>query len=243
VPRILSWFNPPPFDAPICYPRQIPKVVVPSFIGDVGQVLNLLMHEGAGNVVKDYSPYKNHGTIYGAKWIDGFGWVLSFNGVDNYVDCGNAPSLDITKAITIEAWVNVRAFVNVYPKIVAKKNQYMLFVDASVKKAVFSLYIDGAFRDLGSITGLSANTWYHIVGQFNSSLTTGQMKIYVNGVLDNTLTKTGTIGSTTNKVLIGNYEGLVRYFNGLITDIRIYNRALTGDEIKRHYESTKSIFR
>ncbi|RLI91232.1 MAG: hypothetical protein DRO95_04750, partial [Candidatus Altiarchaeales archaeon] len=54
----------------------------------------------------DISKYGNDGTIYGATWTDGkFGKALSFDGVDDYVDCGNDSSLDITDAITIEAWI------------------------------------------------------------------------------------------------------------------------------------------
>jgi hypothetical protein len=97
--RILSWFNPPPFDAPLKYPRQIPKGVADSFIGEPRQVLNLLCYDGAGDVAKDFSPYGNHGRFYNAAWVDGaFGWALDFNGVDSYVEVPDSPSLNLEKA-------------------------------------------------------------------------------------------------------------------------------------------------
>jgi|GEM_PF-2512163 len=69
-------------------------------------VLRLDMNENDGNTVYDSSGYGNNGTIHGATWTTGkFGSALSFDGENDYVDCGNDSSLDITDAITIEAWV------------------------------------------------------------------------------------------------------------------------------------------
>lgn len=52
--------------------------------------------EGSGNVVKDISGNGNDGVVYGAMWVDGkFGKALSFDGKDEYIDCGNNASLDI----------------------------------------------------------------------------------------------------------------------------------------------------
>ena len=47
--------------------------------------------EGQGNIAHDSSGNNNHGTIYGAKWVDGkFGKALEFDGVDDYVEIGRA---------------------------------------------------------------------------------------------------------------------------------------------------------
>jgi len=56
----------------------------------------------------DISRYGNNGTINGAVWTSSgrFGSALQFDGVDDYVDCGNGASLNITTAVTVEAWVN-----------------------------------------------------------------------------------------------------------------------------------------
>jgi len=78
--RILSWYEPPPFDPPIRYPSIIPDVVIPSFIGDRGQLLNLLFYEGYGDRVVDHSGNGFHGEIYFAEWSDEdlAGWSVRF---------------------------------------------------------------------------------------------------------------------------------------------------------------------
>ncbi|RKY96077.1 MAG: hypothetical protein DRQ03_07885, partial [Candidatus Hydrothermota bacterium] len=54
----------------------------------------------------DISKYGNNGTIHGATWTTGkFDSALKFDGTDDYVNCGNDSSLNITDAITIEVWV------------------------------------------------------------------------------------------------------------------------------------------
>jgi len=62
--------------------------------------------EGSGTTAYDTSGNDNDGTINGATWVDGkFGRALDFDGVDDYVEIPDDSSLDITEAITIEAWV------------------------------------------------------------------------------------------------------------------------------------------
>ena len=72
----------------------------------IGCVLDLPGLPGGGNKIYDRSPYGNIGTIIGATWLrtpSGL-WVLSFDGSDDYVDCGSGSSLDITGGITVEVW-------------------------------------------------------------------------------------------------------------------------------------------
>jgi len=74
-------------------------------------VLHLPFYEGSGNIVHDVSGYGNNGTIYGASWVDTrdpkLGYALSFDGVDDYVNCGNDLSLFPSDAITFEVYVKV----------------------------------------------------------------------------------------------------------------------------------------
>jgi hypothetical protein len=77
----------------------------------------------------------------------------------------------------------------------------------------------------------SANTWYHITFTFDGST----FKIYVNGVLENSVVHTGTMTSVTGYD-IGGSPGLTS-FPGLIDEVRIYNRALSAEEIQALYQA------
>jgi len=239
----MSWFNPPPFDAPIRYPKQIPKAMVPSLIGEAGQVLNLLMHEGAGNVVKDYSGLGNHGTIYGATWIDGeWGWALFFNGVSAYVNVADIPHSD---TITVEAWFNptADAISKTYAYIVTKRAEDMEWQLLLASGAVYwqiwqsgGPWVGGTFTDT-----LSPDTWYHFAGVADGSYVRG----YLNGVEVGTpFAYDGTIYDASALVVVGQDNVLTanRYFNGVIGVVRVYDRPLTPEEIRYHYESTKALF-
>ena len=102
----MSWYEPQPKQKPKRLPRRRPIKVVPSGIGDQGIVGNWLMYYlKGGDHLHDFSPEDNHGTIYGAKFVDGrYGWALEFDGTDDYLSCGNDASLNITDTLTVSTW-------------------------------------------------------------------------------------------------------------------------------------------
>ncbi len=83
---------------------------------------------------------------------------------------------------------------------------------------------------------LELHQWYHIIGTADRD---GLQKIYVNGVFD----KSKDISSIGNidysyTLTIGALRGIFRFWNGLIDEVRIYNRALSADEIQALYNSS-----
>lgn len=71
-----------------------------------GPVLHLTFDEGAGRTVHDRSGHGNHGKIVGdVKWVKTDAYrALRFNGANTYIECGAGPSLQLTKAGTLEIW-------------------------------------------------------------------------------------------------------------------------------------------
>jgi len=197
-----------------------------------GCVLEFQIAEGKGSKCYDQSGYGNDGTIYGARWQKGpFFYALSFDGVDDHVEVPHSDSLNITKAITIEAWVKVSSFVNLYPVIVGKLSAYVSRFDAldtDKGRMMASWYLDGSWVHVYGATTINTGEWIHHVITFDSAIGT---KMYLNGVLDKEDFATGSIGTSINPVLIGNYETYIRYLHGAIALIRIYERALSAEEI------------
>jgi hypothetical protein len=103
---------------------------------------------------------------------------------------------------------------------------------------------NGIWIGINAINRIDDNNWHHIVGVFNStsgqSITPSNFKIYIDGKLQSG--NSGSIGSATSPVTglsgtrIAWHQPWGYYFNGLITNVQIYNTALTSQEIQYLYQ-------
>ena len=86
------------------------------------------------------------------------------------------------------------------------------------------------------------NTWYHLVAVFkknDSGTTNGYLKAYLNGILEATHNSSFRQATTpTSNLFIGTHDSSNYRFSGQISDVRIYDRALTNIEVERLYKST-----
>ena len=205
-----------------------------------GVVLDLLMNEGHGDVVHDLSGYGNHGTLnnmafpstQASGWNPGLdGVALAFDGTDDFIDCGNDESLNITDAITIEAWVKYTEQKDWGGLIVGRRVKsgdhlgYGYSITQRNAGAIIAEVSDGITAAQVTVNDINNDVWYHIVMTSNGS----NLKIYKNGEFKNSVdySFTAQSGGTT---YIGEKWGTY-YFNGAIDEVRIYNRALSADEI------------
>lgn len=199
--------------------------------------------EGSGNIAHDSSGNGNDGTINTATWTDGkVGKALHFNGVDSWVQIPNSPTLTALSQITLEAWVKEDSISPQLKGIISKCDgaapptnaEYYLGMGDSGKIG-FETY-NGVAIFSGSTTTryiTEAGKWYHVAGTWTGNA----WAIYVNGVqvLSGTCTPQ-TTRSNTLDVQIGRHGSWSWvYFNGIIDEVRIYNRALTSDEIYNDY--------
>ena len=205
-----------------------------------GLVAAYSFNEGSGTTVSDSSGNNLTGIIVGASWTTGgrYGNALSFNGSSSYVDLGNPTALQLTGSMTLEAWINAAVNPADDGQIVAKSDGtggWQFKTSPDTGPHTFGVAVSGSSGSnvqRYSTTVRSLNTWYHVAGVYNA--TTGTLDIYVNGVLDDGTLRgtipTGQVNQTVN-VNIGRRTGGF-YFNGIIDEVRIYNRALSQAEIQ-----------
>ncbi len=165
-----------------------------------------------------------------------FGQIsLNFDGINDFVDCGNNPITDITgTAITLEAWVYPTSFQpniwqgNVINKGDISQTGYMLRVGGS-GQVNFNFGSFGAWNELNSPAGvLTLNTWHHIAGTYDGSFS----RIYVDGIEVASTPHSSSIASATQPLYLGEDPQYVgRFFPGSIDEVRIWNTTLTGPEI------------
>lgn len=209
--------------------------------------------EGAGASTIDSSGNGNNGTrvndpIWTVESSCKQSACLDFDGSNDRIAVSDDDSLDITGSVSVAAWVYPNTFGsgNDEDRIVLKgqgwhvNNLYTLDLDES--QAVFTLHGDAPDSCAGSLkcargsTILSANTWYHITGTYNGA----DIKVYVNGVEDGTNNVGSITGTANNENLqIGGRSDSTDMFDGFIDEVRIYNRALSADEIQKIYNNTK----
>jgi len=204
-----------------------------ALIHDVSQVLYLPFDYDDGSYARDRSGYNNHGTIYGATLASGkIGMAREFDGVDDYVEVADAPSLDITDAITIEGWINLASYTGGRTIVEKSTDIYGIYftVGAEIPYAFLKLDVTG-WTYLSFVETIPLNKWVHLAFTYDRKLVKDNWVTYVNGTATNRKTIKESIVTSALPLQIGRY-GTTHYFNGIIDELRIYNRALSLDEIR-----------
>ena len=194
--------------------------------------------EKLGGKIFDHSVNPNHGVVHGA--VPSFpGW--KFNGSSDYVNCGNDASLNITDAITIEAWVKLASTQVNYARILDRANSGGITEGWRVKFSSGLLYRfewwNGVSISQIALTFPSADVWHHLVFTHNGTIAYA----YMNGNIVDTLTANLDI-STSIDLYIGNLAAANIPFNGAIGEIRIYNREISTNEVLALFNGTKKFY-
>lgn len=214
------------------YNYAITAAEVEALYGFVG---HWKLADASGTTAVDSTVTANNGTVTGtASWSSDCGGmgVFDFNGSTNYVSVASAAALQPTESITIAAWVkgDVWGTGSDADTIVRKgegtPNNYCLCI-ADGKVTLLLDDVDTA--GIRSTATLNTGTWYHVAATWDGTTA----KIYINGVLDSSTGRTGTIGSDARAVNIGGRSGSTDMFDGMIRDVRLYNFALDATAIKK----------
>jgi hypothetical protein len=202
-----------------------------------GLVAAYAFREGAGSSVADASGNNNTGTIgSGITWTTQgrFGSALVFNGA-GFVTIPGSTSLNLTTAMTLEAWVYPAVTPSSWSTVLLKEQPgalvYVLYAGSSANRpyVYFNAATDssGEKGTVGS-TALPLNTWSHLAGTYDGAT----LRLYVNGVLAASQPYTGSIITSSGALRLGGNAVWGEYFTGRIDEVRIYNRALSQSEIQ-----------
>ena len=189
-------------------------------------------NEAAGGVLNDVSGRGNHGALPATAWTASgrYGAALSLNGTSDLVLVPDSASLDLTTAMTVEAWVYPTGSTN-WQTVVMKEAPtglaYTLYARVNAARPGAYINVGGADQAASSGTALPLNAWSHVAMTYNGT----SLLLYVNGVLRSTRSVPGVLVVTSGRLSIGGNSVWGEYFRGRIDEVRIYSRVLTAAEI------------
>jgi Leucine-rich repeat (LRR) protein len=190
--------------------------------------------EGTGFVAND-SAGSNTGSVHGAKWVEGhIGGALRFDGSDDYVDCGSAAAL-ASEQMTITFWMFVEGR-SAYQYVLGKamsmyvERDYTLSTesDGKLQFGFGESIVKQVLVRAGA--GLAVGRWVHVAATRDGSTSA----LYLDGQLEASAPYSFVPKSTDHPLLIGSIgtPDPAGFFTGMIDDVRIYDQALSAEEIQ-----------
>lgn len=212
----------------------------------VGLAGHWTFDEGSGTAAADTSGNGNNGTLTNMEAGDWDSTVkpvlytanpysLLFDGSSEYVTAADSASLDLSSRMTLSAWFRGTINTSTHPNPIISKweesgsqSSYMLMVTVGRKLDARLSTTGSASDDYAGTSTIADGTWYHGAATYDGS----NVRIYVNGVLESTTARTGSLFNSTSSVQFGRAgSSPVKFWNGYIDDPRIYSRALSNTEI------------
>jgi hypothetical protein len=186
------------------------------------------MDDGVGLAIADSSGNGNNGSVRSVRWTGGVHNAAAQLNREG-IHCGNDSSLNLTDAISIDAWV--KPWSPRYPEqptILRKEGAYALHLGPK-KAATFSLWLDDQKESVSAdLTDWPNGQWRHIAGTFDGRT----MKIYINGKLDSEkwFAEGKKISTNSSPLEIGASRKR-KLFSGTLDEVRIAAHAFSPEEV------------
>jgi hypothetical protein len=184
--------------------------------------------------VTDTSGNGNDGTMMGDPgFVQGVaGQALDLDGDGDYVDCGNTDgNFDITGEVSVAMWSKLTSPPISWAAAVAKgEGAWRIGIVDTSRKYHFAItdYGPPTVHAVDGNVTVRLDEWHHVVGVCDGS----NIMIYVDGELDNSVATASPITVTNRHMLIGENPGATgRYWTGQLDEIKIYNKALSAEEV------------
>ena len=212
-----------------------PRTIIPDGLILHLDAANTKSYPGNGTVWKDLSGNGRDGTL-----IDGVGYstdnggTLVFDGTDDYVDCGNdnilSPPYLTASVICKQTSFSTRG--HIMGRGAGDDGNFYIVLETNRKMRLYVDYGSG-WVVAGEFNNFPLNAWTQITVTHDGLVT----KIYINGVLEVSSNRVGTLRSwQANPLLIGGRSGGLQVATGNISSAQMYSRALTQSEILNNFK-------
>lgn len=192
-----------------------------------------IMDEGGGNSVRDISGKGSPGSLTnGPSWVSSkFGKTVNLDGTDDHILVGDKSHLKFTGAFSCSAWIYPRTYggdntARIIDKRGSSSTGYLISVNNDVSTNAILVAVNaasGSGNDAQFFPNIiNLNIWQHVLVSYDGTNVT----VYVNGVSSGAkLLATPTTG-TASFAIGGRTTDNLRNFDGMIDNLRVFNRAL-----------------
>jgi hypothetical protein len=191
--------------------------------GDYMEISEVELWELAPARILDEGRSRNiHGFLYSGK-------AFQFDGLSSYIDCGNAASIQVTKAFSICFWIKS-----------ATNGKVILSKDDAGSNRAFQIYKDSSGKiNFITVSGASVSTlvettasiddetWHRVVCTYNGNT----KSIYVDGSLRISTMLSGAINNAVINLFIGKLGNNSAFLSAAISDVQLWGNALNGADI------------
>lgn len=192
--------------------------------------------ETSGTVAYDSSGNGNNGNLTnGPTWTTGkIGGALSFDGVNDYVDLEVGTKLSQKSLISVSLWIKPVEYK--YAVLINQKKAnsfgWAFKWRVSNEKLYFKIYgqSESSSAGLTYLKNPQLNAWSHLIAVIGQN----SHKIYLDSSINREINNSLSFEASSGDVSVGSDKNL-EYFNGLIDDVRIYDRALSAAEVQALY--------
>lgn len=193
---------------------------------------------GSGTTAVDSSGNGNAGTLSGAAWSQGgrYGSALSFDGSNDWVSVPDSASLDLSGAMTLAAWVRpirLGGWRTVLVKERASGIVYSLYADQAGGRPAGQVVVGGGEQTADGSAPVAIGVWTHLAATYDGST----VRLYVGGTLAASTAAPGSMAASSGPLRIGGNGIWSEWFDGLIDEVRVYDRALSAAEIQRDLQT------
>ncbi|HEU4702431.1 MAG TPA: LamG-like jellyroll fold domain-containing protein [Conexibacter sp.] len=162
--------------------------------------------------------------------------AVAFDGAGDDVRVGQSGSLDLTGALSLEAFVKPASLpaAGSFRQIVAKTGSYAL--DFNGPTLELTIYQLGVARRLQAPAGtIVAGRTYHVAGTFDGAT----QRLYVNGRQVASVALSGAADTTIAGLRIGSWDGAQQFFVGTLDEVALYNKALSASQVAAHFAAAQ----
>ena len=195
----------------------------------------------------DISRNGNNGTLTNGPSFSGSnGGIIVFDGSNDYVTLTRPSAIVTSGSISISVWAR-------WTTTGTTAGSIQALVDNNHSSSPLRGFVIQDRPDLSKVLTFSARpnvngasssfqvgdgTWHHIVGTNDQSVS----RLYIDGRLDGFVSESGGVSTVQPSVTIGYWQGGGRYLNGSVSQVSMYNRALSATEVLQHYNMEKKRF-